>query len=239
MSLVCTIFSPGPFLSSPRSSLTIPTTQTSFKRSLIILQLSLFPHLSLHFSISFSPDVSSYSFDLNPLPQPPYDLNQPRQTTSARLGSEYAFFHSLTISYSPNECLLLVWAIFSLDPPPLPSSTCYQPDELQVLVWSSFHLGPSTPLSVSSAQMSFKHLSGLVFLPQPFTSTLLTISISPDKLQVLVWLSVFDLAFIFTLPFHLMHLLTLCLHLPRVRYLSLYSKEVNSLRLDISTKLIL
>ena len=70
---------------------------------------------------------------------------------------------------------------------PLPSSTCYQPDELQVLVWLSFHLGPSTSLSVSSPQMSSKHSSGLFFFPQPFTSTLLTISISPDKRQVLVW----------------------------------------------------
>ena len=146
--LVCTIFSPGPFLSYPRSSLTIPTTQTSFKCCLIIFQLSLFPHLSLHLSISFSPDDSSYSFALNPLPQPPYNLNQPRQVTSACLGSEYPFFRSLTISYSPNECLLLVWAIFSLEPSPFTFLTMLstrQATSAHLVVFStwSLHLSQS------------------------------------------------------------------------------------------------
>ena len=119
------------------------------------------------------------------------------------------------ISISPDKRQVLVWApnpsffahlpshiaqmsachSFGLSFHSLP---CHQPDKLQALVWLSFQLGPSTSLSVSSAQTSFKHSSGLSFHRILFASS------RPDELQVLIWLFVFDLAFFFCLPFHLM-----------------------------------
>jgi hypothetical protein len=71
---------------------------------------------------------------------------------------------SYAISFSPDECLSLVWAIFyriSLACLTIPSS----PDELQALVWLFFSTWtlPRPPFPCHPAQTSFKHSSGLFF----------------------------------------------------------------------------
>jgi hypothetical protein len=75
---------------------------------------------------------------------------------------------------------------------PFPSFTVLSPRRATSARLVIFSTRPFPPLLSSShpAQTSYKHSSGLFFLPRPFTSASFTISISPlcpDKRQALVW----------------------------------------------------
>ena len=164
-------------------TLTILSPRQATRARLVIF--STWPFLSPHLSILFS-----LFFCLNPLPQPPYnlnqpinhlyDLNQPRWATSAHLGSKSLFFFaSLTISSSPDEHLSLVWLSFhlilSLNPFPLPPSPCYQSDELQALICSSFQLSPSLtslnliqPRWASSTRLGCSFFASTLHLNPPY-----------------------------------------------------------------------
>jgi hypothetical protein len=135
--------------------------------------------------------------------------------TSDKRSSGISFYstlriHSLspcTISSSPDmpdELQALVWAISYRVPPFGLPYHLIQPrraTSARLVILSIWTL-PPPPFPHHPVQMSYKHSSGLLFSPQCFTSTSLTISISPDELQALVWLF-FQHRLYLHLPYHL------------------------------------